>query len=96
MKSGMTEDQEVKTLISLLAKADDEGFIRALLEDLFTYKEIRDIASRLNVAILLDEGLSYNEIEKLTGASATTIARVSKCLNHGAGGYTEAIVRLKA
>ena len=92
----MTEDQEVKTLISLLAKADDEGFIRALLEDLFTYKEIRDIASRLNVAILLDEGLSYNEIEKLTGASATTIARVSKCLNHGAGGYTEAIVRLKA
>ena len=69
----MTEDQQVKTLISLLAKADDEGFIGALLEDLFTYKEIRDIASRLNVAI----------------------ARVSKCLNHGAGGYTEAIARLK-
>lgn len=91
----MTEDQQVKTLISLLAKADDEGFIGALLEDLFTYKEIRDITSRLNVAILLDKGLSYNEIEKLTGASATTIARVSKCLNHGAGGYTEAIARLK-
>ena len=30
-------------------------------------------------------------IEKATGASATTIARVSKCLSYGAGGYTMAL-----
>ena len=36
---------------------------------------------------MLRKGSSYAVIEKATGASATTIARVSKALNYGAGGY---------
>lgn len=91
----MDKKEQIDTLVALLVRADNEGFVRNLLEDLFTYKEIGDLASRLNVALLLDSGVSYSEIEKQTGASATTIARVSKCLNHGAGGYQEAIRILK-
>jgi TrpR-related protein YerC/YecD len=45
------------------------------------------MAQRLTVAALLDTGESYTVIEGKTGASATTIARVSKCLNYGTGGY---------
>ena len=47
--------------------------------------------SMFMVARQLDAGNSYASIEKATGASATTIARVSKCLSYGAGGYTMAL-----
>lgn len=71
--------------------ADDEEFVSDLLQDLFTTREIRDLASRLQVAKLLDSGMSYSEIEKKTNVSATTIARVSKCLSQGSGGYRKAL-----
>lgn len=80
-----------ETLSQVLAKMTDPEEVSALLEDLFTLKEIRDSASRLNVAKLLNEGHSYVEIEKSTGVSPTTIARVSKCLSAGAGGYKKAL-----
>ena len=67
-----------------LTRPDD---VFALLEDLFTVREIKDTSQRLDVARMLRKGSSYAVIEKATGASATTIARVSKALNYGAGGY---------
>lgn len=67
-----------------LTRPDD---VFALLEDLFTVREIKDASQRLDVARMLRMGSSYAVIEKATGASATTIARVSKALNYGAGGY---------
>ena len=30
-------------------------------------------------------------MQEVTGASATTISRVSKCLNYGSGGYEDAL-----
>jgi TrpR-related protein YerC/YecD len=36
----------------------------------------------------------YSAIQELTGASATTISRVSKSLNYGADGYTRILGRL--
>ena len=56
-------------------------------EDLATIQEIRELSLRFKVAKLLHEGATYAEVEKKTRASATTISRVSKCLNYGAGGY---------
>ena len=67
----------------------------ALLEDLFTIREIRESSQRLAVARMLDAGNSYAMIEETTGASATTIARVSKCLSYGTGGYRAALDELK-
>lgn len=87
----LDEKAQLEALKRVLANIDDESKIGDLLDDMFTYKEVRDAASRLEVAKLLSEGKSYTEIEKLTGASATTIARVSKCLNRGSGGYKEAL-----
>lgn len=82
---------EVDALLSVLASIDDEDTMFALLEDLFTIREIRESSQRLAVARMLDEGKSYIQIEAATGASATTIARVSKCLSYGAGGYRAAL-----
>lgn len=63
-------------------------------EDVCTIKEIRDMAQRLEVAILLDNKKNYQEIAEATAVSTATISRVSKCLNYGSGGYRTAIDRL--
>lgn len=82
---------EVEDLLTVLAGIEKNDDAYALLEDLFTVREIKDISQRLSVARLLKEGKSYTFIEQLTGASATTIARVSKALNYGSGGYRVAL-----
>ncbi len=83
--------QEVDDLLRVFATLDDEDTIFCLLEDLFTIREIRETSQRLSVARLLSDGKSYATIEETTGASATTIARVSKCLSYGTGGYAAAL-----
>ena len=82
---------DVDNLLSVLAALDDEDTIFALLEDLFTPREIKETSQRLAVARLLAQGKPYSAIERETGASATTIARVSKCLTYGSGGYAAAL-----
>ena len=85
---------EVEDLLDVLASIDDKDILFALLEDMFTIREIRESSQRLAVARMLDDGNSYAKIEEATGASATTIARVSKCLSYGAGGYRAALDEL--
>jgi len=67
----------------------------AYFEDICTIKEIQDMAQRLDAAILLAEGYSYQKITEKAAISTATIGRVSKCLNYGSGGYRTAIDRLK-
>ena len=82
---------DVDDLLTVLATLDEPDDIFALLEDLFTVREIRETSQRLLVARLLAAWKSYAAIEAETGASATTIARVSKCLSYGSGGYKRAL-----
>ena len=82
---------DVENLLEVLAAIDDKDTLFALMEDMFTIREIRESSQRLAVARMLDDGKSYAQIEPATGASATTIARVSKCLSYGAGGYRAAL-----
>ncbi|MBQ9068698.1 MAG: TrpR YerC/YecD [Eggerthellaceae bacterium] len=87
---------EVEDLLHVLVGVTSEDDAYALLEDLFTIREIRETSQRLAVARMLDAGKPYVAIEQATGASATTIARVSKALNYGAGGYRKALDILAA
>ena len=87
---------DVEVLLDVLAAMDDKDTLFALLEDMFTIREIRESSQRLAVARLLDQGRSYAQIAEATGASATTIARVSKCLGYGSGGYRAALDVLDA
>ena len=64
-------------------------------EDLCTIKELLDMAQRLDTAILLADGYSYQKIQENIDISTATIGRVSKCLNYGTGGYRKAIDKLK-
>ena len=67
----------------------------AYFEDLCTIKELLDMAQRLDTAILLKEGLSYQKICEQVDISSATVGRVSKCLNYGSGGYNMAIEKLQ-
>lgn len=67
----------------------------AFFEDICTIKELQDMAQRMDVAVLLDEGMNYQKISQEVNVSTATISRVSKCLNYGSGGYRAAIEKLK-
>ncbi len=81
----------VEHLLDVFAHTQDPDTIYAILQDLCTVREITEMSQRLEVARLLSEGASYLDIQEQTGASATTISRVSKCLNYGSGGYGAAL-----
>ena len=85
------DSEEVRALCAAIAALDDIDDASRFLEDLCTIREIKDLAQRLQVASMLDAGEPYTTISEKTGASATTIARVSKALNYGAGGYRQVI-----
>ena len=84
-------DKLYKAIISL----KDEKECASFFDDICTIQELEAIVQRFEVACQLDEGKSYVDINKTTGASTATICRVSKCLNYGDGGYKLAIDRIK-
>lgn len=84
-------DQLCKAFMSL----KDENEVYAFLEDVATISEIKALSQRLEVAKLLDEGMTYPQIAQKTGASTATISRVKKCLDYGAGGYASVLERIK-
>lgn len=83
-------DRLFQTILNL--ETLDECY--AYFEDICTIKEILDMSQRLDTAILLSQGLSYQKIAEQVEVSSATIGRVSKCLNYGTGGYQTAIRRI--
>lgn len=82
------DGENEKLLLTAIQAAQTRAQAKAILGDLLTEKEVSELSKRLAIAKYLNEGLSYKEIENKTGASAATIADVSKWLNQGGGGYT--------
>ena len=91
MKRSESMDRLFQSFLNL--ETIDECY--AYFEDLCTIKELNDMAQRLTVATLLDQGLSYLKITQQVDVSTATIGRVSKCLNYGAGGYRTTLEKLK-
>lgn len=63
--------------------------------DLCTVAELRAMEQRFEVAMLLSEGMIYNDILERTGASSATISRVNRSLQYGADGYQAVLPRIK-
>ena len=49
--------------------------------------EIKALSQRLEVAKMLQEKKTYQEIQHTTHASTATISRVNRCLSYGSDGY---------
>lgn len=86
--------ERVHRLCEAFASLADADEAAAFLSDICSAKEVDDLAQRLEVARLLRGGTSYVEVSRRTGASSTTVSRVSKCLNGSAGGYRTVLGRL--
>jgi TrpR-related protein YerC/YecD len=83
-------------LIDAVLRLETADEAARFLRDLCTLGELRDLAQRWAVVRRLDSGEHYAAISRETGASTATITRIASWLNHGEGGYREALERLAA
>lgn len=90
------DQQYIQDLLKVILLLDGEEEAKAFLRDLLTGKELHELALRWKVARMLDRGDPYTHIEKDTGLSSTTIARISKWLAAGAGGYKQMLEKWKS
>ncbi len=78
---------------AILALQTEEECMK-FFDDLCTVSELQAMEQRFQVAVLLEQGLIYNDILEQTGASSATISRVNRSLQYGADGYTVVFERL--
>ncbi len=83
----------LKELYAELIKLETEEEAEMFLEDLCTMKELEAMSQRLKSAKMLLEGKTYNEIVEETEISSATLARVSKCIRYGDGGYKSILTK---
>ena len=88
------QNKETSRLIQAILELKTDAEAASFLRDLMTEGEITEFSKRLKVAEMLTAKTPYLIIEKETGLSSATIARVAKWLNGPAGGYKTIIARL--
>ena len=89
------ESESINQLFDAIVNLKSREECSKFFEDICTVKELLDLAQRLDVAVLLDQGVSYQSIAQRINVSTATISRVSRCLNYGSGGYRLALDRLE-
>lgn len=87
MEQELESNRPLWDLFGAMSTLQGPGECAIFLRDLCTLSELEAMAERWQVARLLDEGLPYREISERTGASTTTVTRISHWLRHGEGGY---------
>ncbi len=87
------EQTDLLVEVILALKTPEECY--RLFDDLCTIREVQDLAQRIEVAQMLRDKVTYNEIAKKTGVSTATISRVNRCLAYGSGGYQLVLDRLE-
>lgn len=81
----------LKELYAEIIKLETEEECERFLADLCTIKELQSMGQRLKAAKMLLEGKTYNAVIEETDISSATLARVSKCVRYGEGGYASVI-----
>ncbi|HOU76235.1 MAG TPA: YerC/YecD family TrpR-related protein [Candidatus Dojkabacteria bacterium] len=89
------DNTRLNQLIDAFLSIDNEKLMFAFLRDLLTQPEIKEFSNRLEVARLLDSGMSQREVSALTGVSIATVTRVNQWLKRGNNGYNEVLILLK-
>ena len=87
--------QDTDALFGAILKLRNLDESRKFFRDLLTEKEIMEFGQRWKVARMLAKRIRYTKIERETGMSSATIARVHKWLKKGMGGYKLILERLK-
>jgi TrpR-related protein YerC/YecD len=88
-------DESVDLLFDAVLSLKNRQDCYSFFEDICTVSELKSLAMRLHVAILLQQGMKYSDICERTGASTATISRVNRSLFYGADGYLTVLDRLR-
>lgn len=88
------QDEQIDRLFEAILCLETIEECYRFFEDIGTINEIKSLAQRLEVAIMLRQKKTYQEITQKTHASTATISRVNRCLNYGANGYNLILDRL--
>ncbi len=83
----MRKNQKTEDLIGAFLALETAREARLFLRDLLTEKELLELGNRWQAVRMLSGKIAYTEIIEKTGLSSTTIARISKWLQGGMGGY---------
>ena len=89
------KDTMTDSLFEAILKLENIEECYAFFEDICTINEIKSLAQRLEVAKLLEQKITYIDIQQQTGASTATISRVNRCLSYGSDGYKLILERIK-
>ena len=87
--------EHVDVLYEAILTLKDLDECKKFFSDLCTVAELRAMEQRFEVAMLLSDGMIYNDILERTGASSATISRVNRSLLGGAGGYESILEKMK-
>ncbi len=96
MYSSKAQSEKTDELYKAILSLDSLEECYRFFDDLCTIGEIHSFTQRLEVAMMLSDGVTFSVIAEKTGASTATISRVNRCLQYGADGYTEMIKKLKS
>jgi TrpR-related protein YerC/YecD len=88
------ENRKTEDLIYAILALESKKEAKAFLRDLLTESEIIEFGNRWKAARMLSDNLSYPKIQKETGLSTRTIARISDWLKNGKGGYKSMLKKL--
>lgn len=89
------QNDDLALLAQAFLKLRNIDEIKIFLKDLLSNSEQESIASRVVIAQMLEQGLPYTQIERETGASSATIAKISENLKYGNDGYKLILERLR-
>lgn len=96
-KNGIWKEVEEKSpdLLDVFMSFKNKDELKAFFRDLMSERDLREFAMRWEVAKMLDAGVTYEQISERTGATPNTIAKISRWLTEGCGGYKMMIERMK-
>lgn len=89
-KMGLLIEQLWRAFASLKNKEEVHDF----LHDILTHTEIQMLAKRLQVVMLLEEGLTYKQIKDILNISEATISKIQNWRQAFGRGYKTVIDRL--
>lgn len=89
------QKRDYSELYKEILKLENLEECEKFFDDLCTINELEAMLQRIKAAKMLLDDKTFQEVTKETKISSATLARVSKCIKYGDGGYKNIIEKKK-
>ena len=87
--------KDYKELYEEILKLETIEECEKFFDDLCTINELDAMLQRIKAAKMLLDDKTFQEVTKETKISSATLARISKCIKYGDGGYKDILEKNK-